>query len=127
MAETTGAWDHAAARVLKCIARAVAAREQAEPAALFAAIVEGLPCSAVLTPLWQKPLPMLLRRRLWFCAPEAFLMSWMSELGPVSCGRLAFSAWQHLCTMLSFCLVPSFPVQSRLVQFQTHTPLPGGA
>jgi hypothetical protein len=70
---------------------------------------------------------MLLRRRLWFCAPEAFLMSWMSELGPVSCGRLAFSAWQHLCTMLSFCLVPSFPVQSRLVQFQTHTPLPGGA
>ena len=40
VAETTGAWDHAAARVLKCIARAVAAREQAEPAALFAELLQ---------------------------------------------------------------------------------------
>lgn len=49
----------------------------------------------------------------------------MSELGPISCGSLAFSAWQHL--MLSFCLVPSFPLHYRLVKFPTHTFLPAGA
>ena len=40
VAETTGAWDHAAARVLKCIARAVAAWEQAEPTALYAELLQ---------------------------------------------------------------------------------------
>ena len=40
LAETTGAWDPSAAKVLQTIARAVAAREQVEPAALFSEMLQ---------------------------------------------------------------------------------------
>ena len=40
VAETTGAWDPAATLVLKSIARAAAAREQAEPVALFSEMLQ---------------------------------------------------------------------------------------